>query len=400
MSDPKTLAKTYFEAWRTHDLTALGRIFDPGARYVILNKQTTFDGLEEISRYWIRNKARQRQLRVSYVAKEKNVAGDVIDLVFAAEFIDIIERERQDIIGDMTIKVSDGFIGEITETYWKGAEELQAQQGALSAGQLYRRFQVWAWIKWYWLRGQKDNIIGWLLGSGAVISTILAIALGVTAFTFGTWPDWLVGLIALSPLGGPFSEDDRLLAEKAASRNMLMFSAIYFVLLPLIYYLRSSRLRLFEIVGLNVPAHDLELMKRSYAGAKEVTIFSGDFSFLAEDNHLLEELQFLARKERLILVSHRSRETVIESVKLHHEARSLIEGLIQANRIRFESGLGVHCSVVHKWDHREVLYRYLSPERNRVSDYNMCILVGRREARPILDAIEMVRGRWAQFGTQ
>jgi dephospho-CoA kinase len=180
---------------------------------------------------------------------------------------------------------------------------------------------------------------------------------------------------------------------------MLTVTAIYLLLLPLFYYLRSSRLRLFEIVGLNVPAHDLELMKRSFADAREVTIFSGDFSFLTEDEQLLEELRFLGQKERLVLVSHKSREEVFEAVKLHHHARSLIEALIQANRIRFKSGLGVHCSVVHKWDHREVLYRYLSPERSRVSDYNMCILVGRREARPILDAIEMVRGRWAQFGT-
>ena len=99
----------------------------------------------------------------------------------------------------------------------------------------------------------------------------------------------------------------------------------------------------------------------------------------------------------MILVSHKSREDVLEAVKLHRDATSLIEVLIQAKRIRFKSGLGVHCSVVHKWDHREVLYRYLSPERNRISDYNMCILVGRREARPILDVVEMVKGRWAKL---
>ena len=65
MSDPNTLANAYFQAWRTHDLNALERIFDPGAKYTILNKDKSFDGLESIARYWLRNKTRQRQLRVS-----------------------------------------------------------------------------------------------------------------------------------------------------------------------------------------------------------------------------------------------------------------------------------------------------------------------------------------------
>ena len=76
------------------------------------------------------------------------------------------------------------------------------QAGALDAARLYQRLRTGAWIKWYWLRGQTDNIIGWMLGFGAVITTILGLALGVTAFTFGTWPDWLVRSIALSPVGG------------------------------------------------------------------------------------------------------------------------------------------------------------------------------------------------------
>lgn len=55
---------------------------------------------------------------------------------------------------------------------------------------------------------------------------------------------------------------------------------------------------------------DLRVMERAMKGAESVTIFSGDFSFLADDSELRRTLFNLAHRENLQLASYKSRITV------------------------------------------------------------------------------------------
>src|SRR6266568_9313667 len=72
LSAQQILIESYFDAWRQHDLVALGQLFNQNATYEIEGK-TALTGIEQISAYWRRNRARQSQLQVNHGILEIDV---------------------------------------------------------------------------------------------------------------------------------------------------------------------------------------------------------------------------------------------------------------------------------------------------------------------------------------
>lgn len=104
----------YFKAWKEYDVTLLREIFTNEANYIIENKNQTFEGIEEISRYWLRNKARQNNIKLEWKTNTDN------DVSFRAQFWDSEECELQEIVGDIHfIFDANGRIDELREYYSK-----------------------------------------------------------------------------------------------------------------------------------------------------------------------------------------------------------------------------------------------------------------------------------------
>ena len=110
----------YFKAWQEYDCVLLGEIFSVDAKYVIENKNRCFQGIEEIRKYWHRNKNRQANLTLEWKAESD------LRIWFRACFYDREEHEFQEISGIMSFGFNkQGKICELREYYNKVAQPIE-----------------------------------------------------------------------------------------------------------------------------------------------------------------------------------------------------------------------------------------------------------------------------------
>lgn len=114
---PVDIVNNYFFSWKEYDIDLLTKIFHPKATYNIKPIHQVLTGIEEICRYWERNKKRQRNIIVEWEIIKTTLSS--IDCEFNAEFWDNEESEQQRISGNISFVIIDGIIYSLSETYQK-----------------------------------------------------------------------------------------------------------------------------------------------------------------------------------------------------------------------------------------------------------------------------------------
>lgn len=124
--------KKYFIAWQTYDLKLLCSIFSPTAKYIIRNKNRTFNGIEEIEQYWQRNKRRQQDIQLRWKIIRSQPHTDEVE--FYAYFGDIEEHKNVRVFGriiftynaaEQIIKLSEAYR---VKSFVQGSVPLQEQK--------------------------------------------------------------------------------------------------------------------------------------------------------------------------------------------------------------------------------------------------------------------------------
>jgi len=64
--DHKQRVNNYFVAWKNYDIEMLKYIFSHSAKYIIRGRRV-YKGIDEIVKYWERNKKRQKKF--NYIGK-------------------------------------------------------------------------------------------------------------------------------------------------------------------------------------------------------------------------------------------------------------------------------------------------------------------------------------------
>jgi len=116
MLSQQKVVDAYFEAWRSYDAALLRQLFTADAVYVI-NACKKYSNIEEIQHYWKRNRARQRDLRVSYVIID--VKKDFTSVHFLANFYNAIDRTNDKIDGEIHFYCMLSKIYRLSEWYVK-----------------------------------------------------------------------------------------------------------------------------------------------------------------------------------------------------------------------------------------------------------------------------------------
>ncbi len=91
------IVESYFKAWKKYDLKLLGKIFEQDANYFIENKSFGYNGIKQITDYWIKNSLRQRDLKLEWKIILEKI--DAVKVYFNAKFYDTEEAEFNDISG-------------------------------------------------------------------------------------------------------------------------------------------------------------------------------------------------------------------------------------------------------------------------------------------------------------
>jgi hypothetical protein len=125
---------------------------------------------------------------------------------------------------------------------------------------------------------------------------------------------------------------------------------------------------------------DIETMLRFYKKATKVTVFAGDFSWIAKNDELAKEVERLVSERKISFVSYKDEENVKKAISdstLYERYRSCFH---HDRRLK-----GLKCSLVQVGLTSVLLYKVdnsaLGGERN------VCVIIGKDDAESLLDAL-------------
>lgn len=118
--DHKQRVENYFIAWKHYDTILLKTIFSKTAKYIIRGKKT-YLGIEEIIKYWERNRKRQKNIRLHWKIVKSSFKCEVVE--FGAYFWDAESELFTKINGQIIFKYdNNNQITKLTEAYKKRTE--------------------------------------------------------------------------------------------------------------------------------------------------------------------------------------------------------------------------------------------------------------------------------------
>lgn len=113
----KQRVENYFIAWKNYDIDLLMSIFTQSAKYIIRRKKV-YNGIEEIIKYWKRNKERQKNIELHWRILNSSFQCEVVE--FGAYFWDMESKMYTKINGQIIFKYdSNNQITSLTESYKK-----------------------------------------------------------------------------------------------------------------------------------------------------------------------------------------------------------------------------------------------------------------------------------------
>ena len=115
--DHEQRVNKYFIAWKNYDIGLLKTIFSPTAKYIIRRK-CIYNGIDEIIKYWERNKKRQKSIQLHWKILSSSFQCDVV--AFGAYFWDSECKMYTKVNGQIIFKYNcDNQIIKLTEAYKK-----------------------------------------------------------------------------------------------------------------------------------------------------------------------------------------------------------------------------------------------------------------------------------------
>lgn len=113
----KQRVENYFIAWKNYDIDLLKSIFTQSPKYIIRRKKV-YNGIEEIIKYWERNKERQKNIELHWRILNSSFQCEVVE--FGAYFWDMESKMYTKINGQIIFKYdSNNQITSLTESYKK-----------------------------------------------------------------------------------------------------------------------------------------------------------------------------------------------------------------------------------------------------------------------------------------
>ena len=97
----KKRVRNYFIAWKNYDIEMLKAIFSQSAKYIIRGKRV-YDGIDEIIKYWERNKERQKNIQLHWKIVESSFRCEIVE--FGAYFWDLESKMHTKINGQIIFK--------------------------------------------------------------------------------------------------------------------------------------------------------------------------------------------------------------------------------------------------------------------------------------------------------
>jgi hypothetical protein len=386
----ETPVDRYFDAWRDHDVHALKKIFSDEAEYKI-NGRVAYTGLSNVETYWRRNKSRQTRVQILY--DRIFSAGELEKVHFLSSFYDLSEHEWQSVAGiiDFTLNGGGTRILSLSEEYLKTVRNARNTFTMVEFFQGLQVRRLMSRISWFTQRlmSQFKHYAPSILLYLTWILFIFAVMLMWLLFV--ETPNWLkkVVIALLEPTQIsvlPEIEGSALQrAQTLVGVCVTLLATAVGAFIPVIQSWRRARQGSLSMKDL-MPGDDLRMMAQVCSGAERIIVFSGDFSFLRENERLRNTYTKLNSENKLTLVSSRTEPEVSQQLEAMDATATLLRALKASGNILFSSGIPLKCSLVELHRRFQFLYKYKTFDGND----KMCILRGADESHYLLEALNIL----------
>ena len=179
--------------------------------------------------------------------------------------------------------------------------------------------------------------------------------------------------------------------------ELLMFSSsivavlvsIWFGFFPTIQYIRKKidfkKKAIVQIKKVYKDGFDdLRIMLKYYKMADNVSVYAGDFDWLAKDENLKKEIQRLANQNKIRLYSYKNAEAVSKNID-DIELFNLLK-----DEFKFDCGIEIKCSLIETKGVNVFLYK--SELKSIGGENSVCIVQGINEGIYLLRIIKELLG--------
>lgn len=143
---------------------------------------------------------------------------------------------------------------------------------------------------------------------------------------------------------------------------------------------KARNIRSYRIT--NDGEEDLKLMYQNFRGAEEVTVHSGDYSWISTNEDLREVMLLLAGENKLTLISYKSDKEVqqgLHNLEIYQKLQPCL---------RYNPGVRIKCSLVKRpGDINVFLYRCETTEEGKNTN-RIFELIDRYETRYLLSVLD------------
>lgn len=245
----------------------------------------------------------------------------------------------------------------------------------------------------------RDRLAGWLL---IILSILLIIFTIVTLSLAATYistvsnlePFWFLKEITdlfisiIFPNLNLTNIDEYVQVLSLILNALIVIITLLFAFLPIftIHQFRTSQNKTRNIKSYlitEIGKQDLHVMYDNFQGAEEVTVHSGDFSWVSTDQELQRELLRLAKENKLTLISYRTRDEVMSSFGDHQEIFNLL-----TRCFHFESQSHIKCSLVKRHGGSKVFLYRCDIYENGHSSKRVFELIDSNETRYLLEVLD------------
>lgn len=366
-----SVIQTYFDAWQHHDVAALDRVFAPNASYEITGK-ATYRTLPQIRAYWQRNALRQKNVVIQHDHCPVE-ATKICFVRFLVTFEDVQLAANVTISGTARFKFDEnGLCTELSEGYYKQVERRLSLTMKDYAGRYI--------IKPVRAGRQRLAVIGKTI---AALSRRMAypvfLGFAMLSFAFALYMNFVEGLFVT------YISDQQMITRLNRIANSA-FIVSAFVLFIKDHYRRSPN-DILQRHRIYAGEHtDLKIMRDELNNASDVTIYSGDFSFIATYPPLQDTLRQLADRGNLTLISYKP-EIAVRGAAATTAHIHILDELQKRGRLHFDSPDDAKYSVVTRPGTKSLLFRF---EDGDGSSYVGVIAANSNVSRALLDTVGAV----------
>ncbi len=183
-------------------------------------------------------------------------------------------------------------------------------------------------------------------------------------------------------------ERDRYERQMTIIKDSAIFLVTIFTLVLTFYSARKARKEISESHGIQMidivnPGDEIKILLKHYKGAHKVTVFSGDFSWINENDEMTTIITTLSDHDKLLLISSQKQEVLSKTI-----GPPLLPQLLSKKQLSFDNHNDLRCSWIKHIRGYTLIYKTGEIDaEGGLQHEKLCVVIEKEDTKYLLDVM-------------